>query len=142
MVNITIFILVRIECWWLVSLNEIIVFFIFLFESIVFVYICKRYFDACAHITCSLCNHTNWNVNSRKYIVLSFFSLHFKIWIDTESVRMFSFSMESRYCLKWTLFFICCSLFNFIMWWFYLVSLCGGFVWFHYVVVLSNFIIW
>ena len=35
--------------------------------------------------------------------------------------------MESRYYLKWTLFFICCSLFNFIMWWFYLISLCGSF---------------
>ena len=107
-------------------------FFIFLFESIVFVYkwisVLKRYFDACAHIMCSLCNHTNWNVNGSKCIVLSFFSLHFKIWIDTECVRMFSFSMESRYCLKWTLFLIWCSLFNFIIWWFCLISLTGSFI--------------
>ena len=120
MFNIPIFILVRIEYWWLVSLNEIIFFFIFLFESTVFVYKCinalKRYFNTCPRITCSLCNRTNWNINRRKYVMLSFFSPYFKIWIDTERVIMFSFSIGSKSCNGLFIIFFVSSLMTNTMW--------------------------
>ena len=58
----------------------------------------KRHFYMYAHIRCSLCYCTNWNIN-RKKIVLSFFFPHFKIWIDMECVSMFSFSIGSKSCI-------------------------------------------
>ena len=48
--------------------------------------------------------------------------------IHCETRKNYHTSMESRYCLKSTFFFINCSLFNFIMWWFYLIPLCRGFM--------------